>query len=281
MASEDLQWWLNAAGRYPIPDKQTQLHLARLVQQGFQAEATLSQQRAAHRARDRMITGNLRLIISQVMKYRPQVERPGCGITLSDLLQEGAIGLSTAVDKFDPSRGYAFSTYAYWWIRQAITRALATQSRIIRPSLPALDLARRWRAKPPEQTFDEFASTYPDPNYTPERIKAELERLEAVQVRSIDRLCRLQNEASNNGAIVDQLADDTPDPYGIIDAEVALSALEAALPDDLALVELKEEGASCKEIAHLIDTTASKAAFELERSKNRLRLVAAELGVAA
>ncbi|MER3468564.1 MAG: RNA polymerase subunit sigma-70, partial [Thermoflexus sp.] len=87
--------------------------LERLVEEGRQA-------------RERLITSNFRLVISVAKKYQ------GLGVPLLDLIQEGNLGLMKAVERFDPKRGRRFSTYATWWIRQAITRALAMQARTIR-----------------------------------------------------------------------------------------------------------------------------------------------------
>ena len=100
--------------------------------EAWAAEAGLSplqlqqQQRQGRRARQRMVTANLRLVVTIARKYvHGQLE-------LEDLIQEGNLGLMKAVDRFDPSLGYKFSTYAYWWIREGITSAIADKSRAIR-----------------------------------------------------------------------------------------------------------------------------------------------------
>ena len=120
----------------------------------------------AQAARERLITANLRLVVSLARKY---VSRGAPAIGLSDLIQEGNIGLMRAVEKFDYTRGFKFSTYAHWWIRQVITRAIAEKSRTIRlPVKTSDELFRALRVSRElafelgrEPTIDEIAAATP------------------------------------------------------------------------------------------------------------------------
>ena len=114
MTTDSLQLFLNEAGRYPLLTAAEEVELAKLVELGDK------------QAKDRMVNSNLRLVVSIAKKYQ------GHGLPLLDLIQEGIIGLIRAVEKFDWRRGYKFSTYATWWIRQAVQRGVANKSRTIR-----------------------------------------------------------------------------------------------------------------------------------------------------
>ena len=112
---DNVQMYLKEIGKTPLLTPDEEKDLARRIAKGEEA------------ARQRLIKANLRLVVSIAKRY---VHRGP--LSISDLIQEGNIGLFKAVEKFDPERGFKFSTYATWWIRQAITRALADQSRTIR-----------------------------------------------------------------------------------------------------------------------------------------------------
>ena len=122
------QEWARAAG-LNLQDLQHRIeagYQAWGTQAGLDSKELKVALRNGRRAKDHMIQANLRLVVAVAKKYQQR------GMELLDLVQEGTLGLERAVEKFDPTRGFRFSTYAYWWIRQGITRAIATQSRTIR-----------------------------------------------------------------------------------------------------------------------------------------------------
>jgi RNA polymerase primary sigma factor len=139
--SDPVRMYLQEIGRYPLLTTPQEVELSMQVEAGTKAEERLDsdaeftvaervilerQARLADRARKRLVESNLRLVVSIAKKY------VGRGMGLLDLIQEGNLGLIRAVEKFDYRKGFKFSTYATWWIRQAVTRALADQARTIR-----------------------------------------------------------------------------------------------------------------------------------------------------
>ena len=131
MSADDiLGFWLAQAGRVPMLTPAEELHLGGMVRAWRDHPdgpdgAPERVQRRGRRSRDRMVSANLRLVVAVAQRMGRRMER-------ADALQEGAIGLQRAAEKFDPERGYKFSTYAYWWIRQAITRGGELYGRTIR-----------------------------------------------------------------------------------------------------------------------------------------------------
>ncbi len=114
ISADSIQMYLREIGKVPLLNTEEEVSLAKRIEKGD------------HDARQRLIKANLRLVVSIAKKFT------GKNLSLLDLIQEGNIGLFRGVDKFDYRKGYKFSTYATWWIRQAITRSLADQSRTIR-----------------------------------------------------------------------------------------------------------------------------------------------------
>ncbi|MBT3293487.1 RNA polymerase sigma factor RpoD [Candidatus Peregrinibacteria bacterium] len=114
ISNDSVRMYLSEIGRVPLIDGRKEVELARRIRKGDAA------------AKQQLAEANLRLVVSIAKKYI------GRGLSFLDLIQEGNIGLFRAVEKFDPERGFKFSTYATWWIRQAITRAIADQARTIR-----------------------------------------------------------------------------------------------------------------------------------------------------
>jgi len=140
--SDPVRMYLQEIGRYPLLTPQQEVELSMQMESGMGADERLADDsdpmtlderiflqrasRQADRARKRLVEANLRLVVSIAKKY------VGRGLSLLDLIQEGNLGLIRAVEKFDYRKGFKFSTYATWWIRQAVTRALADQARTIR-----------------------------------------------------------------------------------------------------------------------------------------------------
>jgi RNA polymerase primary sigma factor len=143
-----VSWFLDQAGRVPLLTHEEELLLGRAVQEWVAirdtADPTPAQKRTirtGRRAYDRMFNANLRLVVNVSKKYLVAVR----SLELSDLIQEGCFGLSRAIEKFDPARGYKFSTYAYWWIRQGVSRAISQQDRCIRLPINAIECLNKVR----------------------------------------------------------------------------------------------------------------------------------------
>ncbi len=141
--------YLRSISRIPMLAHQEEVHCGRLVRLWLDAQASgvavdTATVRRGRRALERMVTANLRLVVSVVTRFR----RLGRQYRLEpiDLVQAGNLGLIRAAERFDPSRGYRFSTFAYWWIRQAVTRHLQEQGAAIRLPHALRLLAQRYHA---------------------------------------------------------------------------------------------------------------------------------------
>ena len=150
--SDPVKMWLQEIGRYRLLTSQQEVELAMAIEAGKRAKEQLEsdeefsletktllgrQVRQGNTAHKRLVEANLRLVVSIARNY------VGRGLPLLDLIQEGNLGLMRAVDRFDYRRGFKFSTYASWWIRQAITRSIADQARTIRVPIHVVDMINK------------------------------------------------------------------------------------------------------------------------------------------
>jgi RNA polymerase primary sigma factor len=150
--SDPVKMWLTEIGRYRLLTAQQEVELAMQLEAGRRAEERLKAEaelavedrvlleravRKGNSAHQRLVEANLRLVVSIARNY------VGRGMALLDLIQEGNLGLMRAVDRFDYRRGFKFSTYASWWIRQAITRSIADQARTIRVPIHVVDMINK------------------------------------------------------------------------------------------------------------------------------------------
>jgi RNA polymerase primary sigma factor len=140
--SDALGDYLNSISRVPLLTIEEELHLGRLVREWQDHEdATTAVARRGKRALDRIVSANLRLVVSVVTRYRRRFAH--LAIEPIDLVQAGNIGLIRAVEKFDPKRGYRFSTFAYWWIRQAVSRHIQEVHPTVRVPVALVNLMSR------------------------------------------------------------------------------------------------------------------------------------------
>jgi RNA polymerase primary sigma factor len=208
--TDALQLFLNEAGRYKLLTAQEEVELAKRIERGDK------------QAKDLMINSNLRLVVSIAKKYQ------GHGISLLDLIQEGIIGLIRAVEKFDWRRGYKFSTYATWWIRQAVARALADKARTIRMPVHIVERMQKmnraertlWMELGREPTLEEIAEEASLPVEQAREVKAA-----ARASASLDQPVGEQEDA----VFGDFVAGDEPLPEERVEVSLRSQALAVAL----------------------------------------------------
>ncbi|HET7760694.1 MAG TPA: sigma-70 family RNA polymerase sigma factor [Gaiellaceae bacterium] len=192
VTTDALQLFLNEAGRWPLLTKEEEVELAKRIERGDRE------------AKERMINSNLRLVVSIAKKYQ------GHGLSLLDLIQEGIIGLIRAVEKFDWRRGFKFSTYATWWIRQAVQRGVANKSRTIR--IPVHIADREQRIARAERTLAPKLGRQPSEEEVAKQAKLPLKQVREVRqaARAITSLDRPIGEGE--GALGDLFAAEGAEP---------------------------------------------------------------------
>jgi RNA polymerase primary sigma factor len=213
---DPLHFYLDDIGGTPLLTAAEEVSLART----YRADPNSP---AGQAARQKLILSNLRLVMSIAARYRNR------GLPVGDLVQEGNLGLFRAVDRFDPERGFRFSTYAIWWIRQAITRAIAERGRVVRLPVHVGDLLARISRT--TASLQQQLGREP----TPEEIAKAL-GVDPADVA--DALARSGEPASleaaiteSGGSIADLVADDAPSVEESVEEDERREELEWALAD--------------------------------------------------
>jgi len=208
--TDALQLFLRETGRHPLLTAAQEVELAKRVEAGDLL------------AKQRMIQSNLRLVVSIAKNYRNQ------GLPFLDLIQEGTIGLIRAVEKFDWRRGYKFSTYATWWVRQAVARALADKARTIRMPVHIVERMQKmsraerflWARLGREPTLEEIAD------------EANLPVQQAREVRAAARASASLDQPVGNeddATLGDFVAGDGPLPDEVVESALRSQLLAEAL----------------------------------------------------
>ena len=206
MSKSELSQYLSDIGRYPVLSRESQLrhcyaiHKWQTWPEG-KDNAPRKVQRLGERGMEMMVSTNLRLVVSVAKKYQAR------GVELQDLIQEGNIGLIRGLELFDPARGYQVSTYAYWWIRQGITRSIYSQSRMIRMPINSheqLVKIRRHQNETLARTgvLPSLEDTAVAVKSTPERVTSVLRQWNQTECNSLDHVAG----SDFNGSALDTIA---------------------------------------------------------------------------
>lgn len=278
MSKAEISAYLNDIARYPVLTKETQLlHCQRIYawlhhEDGKDA-APARLRRLGERSMQTMVNTNLRLVVSVAKTYL------GRGLELNDLIQEGTLGLIRGLELFDPTRGYAVSTYVYWWIRQSITRAVYTYARTIRIPINTHELLVRIQ-RFINQTVAETGQRPSLPEIAARTRLSESRVTDILQTwgdtacGSLDAIC-----GEGTTALVEILPatnESTPDDFAESTESVELisSVLCMLSPNEEAVIRATYfEDRSLTDIANQLGVSRSRTSQIQQRALNRLRVL--------
>lgn len=290
MAQSEINSYLSEIGRHPVLGREAQLRHCRRIHdwihhEGGKNAAPSHIQRHGKRSMEVMIRTNLRLVVSIAKRYQNR------GLDLADLIQEGNLGLMRGLELYDPTRGYAVSTYAYWWIRQAINRAIHSYARAIRLPINTQELLTR---------IDRFTYEYSTINgrtpsineiaeYTgtsPGRIQQVLMTNSLTSCTSLD----VSTKDKGGSAIIDLIAyptrTDESDPDDALTLEANREIIQKAL-SHLSENEAKViqgvflQNQTLKDLAAELGVSRSRASQLQQTGLRKLRLILAMQGNAS
>lgn len=222
--------YLKEIGRTPLLKSEEEVQLANQIQEMLplleKEELSLGEKKIIHlgqKAKQKMVKANLRLVVSIAKKYQNR------GLSMLDLIQEGSIGLMRASEKFDASKGYKFSTYSYWWIRQAMTRAIANHARTIR--LPIHITQDLNKVKKATRQLSQNLGRRPSDLEIAQELDMDLKKL-----RSLAQSARITRPKSLNATIDENqtelgqiLADDSASPSDFVASQEIRSQIQNLL----------------------------------------------------
>jgi RNA polymerase primary sigma factor len=254
--TDSLQLFLNEAGRYALLTAAQEVELAKAIERGDK------------QAKDMLINSNLRLVVSIAKKYQ------GHGLTLLDLIQEGIIGLIRAAEKFDWRKGFKFSTYATWWIRQAVQRGVANKARVIR--IPVHIVEREQKISRAERDLVATLERAPTDDEIAERSKLPVKQVREVRTaaRAVASLDRPVGE-DDSATFGDLFASDEKSPDEQVEVELTERALHHAVS------ELSDREQQILKLRYALDGNAEPKSLEeigriLGITRERVRQLEAE-----
>ena len=236
MGSDSFAQYLREATRYPLLNKSQEIMLARQVQTWLHdPDATERQKRAGRRAYEKLIKCNLRLVVSVAKRFSGRIKRS----EMLDIVQEGNCGLAHGIKKFDPERGYALSTYVYWWIRQSVSRYLSCSDRVIRLPSHAVEMLAKVRAWSP--IFLEAHGRLPTLEECAKHCKTSPERMRLYMDNANDSISldARVSAKENDSTLIELVAGDSDlmeDLEMVVRSDFIDQMLMALDPDDRKLV---------------------------------------------